>query len=172
MSFKEIKVEDFNFDGYSLFGKRWPLLGAGTPSKYNAMTISWGQYGSLWGHMGGEKTVVVYVRPTRFTHDIIEESDYFSLSILPEKSRDALMYMGSHSGRDEDKIKKAGLTPCFISNTMYIEEAEVVLICQKLYKDQIKEENFIDKSIIDEQYPRRDFHTVYIAKIEKVLVKE
>ncbi|MCD8204370.1 MAG: flavin reductase family protein [Coprobacillus sp.] len=172
MSFKEIKVDDFNFEGYDLFGKRWPLLGGGSPAKYNAMTISWGHYGSLWGHMGGEKTVVVYVRPTRYTREIIEENDIFTLSLLPSDKREALMYMGSHSGRDEDKIKNAGLTPCFEDNTMFIEEAEVVLICKKLYKDQIKEENFIDKSVIEEHYPKKDFHTVYIAEIVKAYVKE
>ncbi len=172
MSFKEINVDEFNFDGFSLFGKRWPLLGGGNKDKYNAMTISWGHYGSLWGHMGGEKTVVVYVRPTRYTHEIMEENEIFTLSVLPEGKRDTLMYMGSHSGHNEDKIRKAGLTPYFIDNTMYIEEAEFVRICKKLYTYRIKEENFIDKSIIEEQYPKRDFHSVYIGEIVRVLVKE
>lgn len=31
---------------------------------------------------------------------------------------------------------------------------------------------FLDKSIIMDNYPKKDFHDLYIAKIEKVLIKE
>ncbi len=172
MAVKEINVSDFNFDGFSLFGERWPLLGCGNESKYNAMTISWGHYGSLWGHMGGAHTVVIYVRDTRYTHELMDENDYFTLSILPESYRDALSYMGSHTGRSEDKIRNAGLTPAFISNHLYIAEAEYVLVCRKLYRDHLKEEGFVDREVLDEYYPNRDLHSVYIGVIEKILVKE
>ncbi|MCD8209848.1 MAG: flavin reductase [Coprobacillus sp.] len=172
MAMKEIKIEDFHFDGYSLFGEKWPLLGCGNEEKYNAMTISWGHYGSLWGHMGGASSVVVYVRDTRYTHELMDNNDYFTLSILPESCKDALSYMGSHTGRNRDKIHDAGLSPAFIDHHLYIQEAEVVLVCRKVYRDHLKEEGFVDKEVLDEYYPKRDLHSVYIGLIEKVLVKE
>ncbi len=172
MSFKEIPVNEFIYDGFTLFGDKWPLLGCGDKDKYNAMTISWGHYGSLWGHEGGRPTTIVYTRDTRYTHELMDENNIFSLSILPEEYRDALSYMGSHTGRREDKIKNAGLHPLFSDNTMYIEESEIVLFCRKLYVDHLKEDGFIDKDILSDCYPKRDLHTVYIGEIIKVLVKE
>ena len=43
---------------------------------------------------------------------------------------------------------------------------------QKLIKEgKIKKENFIDKSVISDSYPNKDFHTMYIGEIEEILVK-
>ncbi len=173
MSFKEIKLEDIDLDFYSLFDKRWPLLTSGDKNKNNSMTISWGSIGSLWGHKGGKGTVTVYVRDSRYTKELMENNDYFTLSILPESYKEKeLSYIGSHTGRNEDKVSKCHLHKVYTDNTTYIEEAEYVLICKKLYKGHFKEEDFIDKSLIEEFYPTRDLHTVYIGDIIKVLKKD
>ena len=37
---------------------------------------------------------------------------------------------------------------------------------------ELKEENFIDKTIIEKNYPEKDFHTMYIGEIVEILVKE
>ena len=34
------------------------------------------------------------------------------------------------------------------------------------------EEYFLDKSVVEDCYPNRDFHDLYIASIEKVLIAE
>ncbi len=44
-------------------------------------------------------------------------------------------------------------------------------MCKKIYRQTLKEECFIDKNIIEDCYPNKDFHDMYIAKIEKVLIK-
>ena len=51
-------------------------------------------------------------------------------------------------------------------------EADMVFVCRKLYEDEIKPENFIAKENDGKWYPEKDYHTVYIAEITKVLVKE
>ena len=79
---------------------------------------------------------------------------------------------GSKSGRDCDKVKEAGLTPYFTDGTAAFEEAGMVFVCRKLYEDEIKPENFIAKENDGKWYPEKDYHTVYIAEITKVLVKE
>ena len=35
-----------------------------------------------------------------------------------------------------------------------------------------KENGFLYQNTIDENYPQRDFHTMYVGKIEKVLVRD
>ena len=36
----------------------------------------------------------------------------------------------------------------------------------------MKEECFLDQGVVADCYPQKDFHDLYIAKIEKVLIKE
>ena len=86
--------------------------------------------------------------------------------------KEQLGYLGTRSGRDEDKVAKVGLTPVFSDGTTYFKEANLVLICKKLYRAPILEEGFIDKSIVDDCYPDKDFHDMYIGSIEKVLIAE
>ena len=48
-----------------------------------------------------------------------------------------------------------------------------VLICKKIYRDLINEENFIDKDVYKRVYADNlDFHYRYVAEIVAVLQKE
>ena len=83
-----------------------------------------------------------------------------------------MAYLGTVSGRDEDKIAKAGLTKVFADETVYFKEAKLVLICKKLYASELQESGFVYQETLDENYPKRDLHTMYVGKIEKVLVRD
>lgn len=96
----------------------------------------------------------------------------YTLTFFPNEYHDKLMYLGCHSGRDEDKIAKVGLTPVFGDGYTYFEEASLTLVCRKIYQAPIVENNFIDKSIVEGCYPSKDFHDMYIGEIVEVLVKE
>lgn len=79
-------------------------------------------------------------------------------------------YLGSqHGNTDTNKISHAGLTAVSDSGTVYIEEAELVLICRKLYEQDLRDEGFIDREIVSFNYPEKDFHRVYVGEIIKVL---
>lgn len=169
---KNIKIEDLNINVYTKIAKDWMLVTAGNKEKYNTMTASWGQMGSLWGHGGGKPVATIYIRPTRYTKEFVEREDYFSLTFFSKDYHKDLSYLGTASGRNEDKISKTLLTPAFDKKAPYFNEAEITLICRKLYAQDILAENFIDKTIIDDNYPIRDFHTMYIGEIEEILIKE
>ena len=117
-------------------------------------------------------TAVCYVRPQRYTKEFLDKENLYTLSFYPEEYKSKLAYLGSHSGRDEDKIAATGLTPAFGEGYTYFEEAKLVLVCRKLYQAPLKAEYFIDKTIIDANYPEKDFHDLYIGEIQKVLVPE
>lgn len=168
---KKINFEELNINPYKAIAKDWMLITAGTDS-YNTMTASWGQMGSLWGHGGGRQVVTIYVRPTRYTKEFVENNEYFSLSFFDEEYRKDLSYLGTVSGRDEDKVSKTKLTPCINEKATYFNEAKLVLICRKLYKQDIKEECYTDKDIIDDNYPLKDFHTMYIGEIVETYIKD
>jgi hypothetical protein len=74
---------------------------------YNAMTVGWGSLGTMWGR----PFVQVVVRPSRYTYEFMEQYDTFTLGAFPEEYRDAMLLLGTKSGRDGDKIGESGLTP-------------------------------------------------------------
>lgn len=170
---KEISVSELQFNPMTIIAKEWMLVTAGNEQRgYNTMTASWGHLGSIWGHGGGLPTAVVYLRPQRYTKEFVDREELFTIAVFPEECRKALGYLGSHSGRDGDKVAAAGLTPVFEGDYTYFAEAKLTLVCRKLYRAPIVPEGFLDKSIIDEYYPQRDFHDMYIGEIIKVLVQD
>ena len=166
---KEISVSDLMLNPYTKIAKDWMLITAGDDRNgYNTMTASWGHLGSLWN----APTALCYVRPQRYTKEFIDREDRYTLCFFPEAYHKALGYLGSHSGRDGDKVAQAGLTPVFGDGFTYFVEASLVLVCRTLYQAPLREEFFRDRAVMDAMYPDRDFHDLYIGAIEKVLVKE
>lgn len=170
---REIPVTELNFEPIHEISKNWMLLTAGTEERgYNTMTCSWGHIGSIWGTNGGWPTAICYVRPQRYTKEFVDREELYTLSFFPESYKQKLAYLGSKSGRDEDKVSKMELTPAFGEGFTFFEEAKLVLVCRKLYQAPLKEEYFIDKSIVSQHYPQKDFHDMYVGQIIKVFVQE
>lgn len=167
--YREIQPEELEGNVIRMIARQWMLVTAGSGENCNAMTASWGGIGFIWGH----PAATVYIRPQRYTKELVDANDTLSLSFMGEGYRSALAYCGSHSGRTENKIANAGLRTDFTpSGTPFIGDAEVVLECRKMYRDKFGPAEFIDKGIIDEWYPESDLHYIYICAIEKVFVKE
>lgn len=169
---KEILVSELQMNPMTLIAKEWMLLTAGTEDRgFNTMTASWGHLGAIWGQGGGLPTSVCYVRPQRYTKEFMDREELYTLCFFPEEYKKALGYLGSHSGRDGDKVAHVGLTPAFGEGYTYFEEAKLVLVCRKLYRAPLVAEGFVDRSIIDQCYAAGDFHDMYIGEIVKVLAK-
>ncbi len=163
---KEINVSELSLNPMTLIDREWMLITAGTPERgYNTMTASWGHLGSLWGL----PTSLIYVRPQRYTREFVDREEYYTLSFFPASYHKALAYLGTHSGRDEDKVAKVGLTPVSDEHGTWFAEAELVLVCRKLYRAPLLEEHFTDKAVVEDHYPQRDFHDLYVGQIVKVL---
>ena len=162
----EISPCNLEKSAFEMIGKDWMLLTAGNDESYNTMTASWGGLGVLWN----KNVVFAFVRPQRFTFEFMNDSDYFSCSFFKEEFRNALAYCGKYSGRDVDKAKECNLTPEFSENAPYFEEADTVIICKKLYVQQMNENCIIDDSI-KANYHGDDYHHVFVGEIVKVLKK-
>ena len=173
MNFQEIPVAQLQMNPMTLISKEWMLVTAGNETRgYNTMTASWGHLGAIWGRNHSYPTSVIYVRPQRYTKEFVDREELYTLSFFSEEYKKALGYLGSHSGRDEDKVAKVGLTPVFEADCTYFAEAKLVLVCRKLYRGTLTEEGFYHKETVEENYPNRDFHDMYIGEIIKVLVRE
>ena len=163
---KQISTNALSKTPFEMIGKDWMLLSGGNSDSYNTMTASWGGLGVLWN----KNVVFAFVRPQRFTFDFMSKNEYFSCAFFDESYRSALAYCGKYSGRDVDKVKECNLTPEFSENAPYFEEANTVIICKKLYVQQMNEGSVIDESI-KANYNGDDYHHVFVGEIVKVLKK-
>jgi flavin reductase (DIM6/NTAB) family NADH-FMN oxidoreductase RutF len=164
--FQLIDPDLFDFSPFRLIGKDWMLITAEKEGKINSMTASWGGLGVIWG----KNCAFIFVRRSRYTKEFIDGSDGFSLSFFDhEKYKKLLTYMGSVSGRNEDKISKSGLTISHYEGIPYYDEASKILICKKMYCQPICPENFIFKEIDDQWYKDKDYHDLYIGEIIAIL---
>lgn len=162
----DISLKELALNPLTLFDRDWLALAAGnTEDGCNAMTVSWGHIGTIWN----KPTVVCYVRPQRYTKEFMDREELFTLSRLRPEFRAAHGILGRISGRDGDKIARAGLTPVMIDGAVCFEEADLTLICRKLYRAPLKEEGFFDRSILGEHYPQNDLHDLYIGEILRIL---
>lgn len=164
MAFTEVNLKDLTINPFEQIGNAWGLVTAGDEQGFNTMTVSWGSLGVIWG----VDAVTVYIRPQRYTKQFIDDADTFTLSFFPPERKAALGVLGSKSGRDSDKVAEVGFTPVHLDGTTTFAEANLVFVCRKLYADDIEPGHLIDPSIDDTCYPNRDYHTLYIGKIEHV----
>ena len=165
--FVKINAEEWSANPFHAIGKQWMLLTAGGAEKSNPMTASWGGVGILWN----KPVAYLFIRPQRYTYQLAENGDTMTACFFKEEHRATLSYCGTHSGREGDKAEKCGLTPILHeSGAVYYKEAKTVLVLQKLYVDTLKEEGFVDESLLS-NYKNGDFHRVYICEIKEVLQK-
>ena len=160
---KEFDVKTLCFNPFKRIGSDWCLITAGREGSFNTMTASWGGVGILWN----KEVATCYIRPQRYTKEFVDREELFTLSFFPDGYRKALNLCGTVSGRDHDKPAEAGLTPLFTDGTVSFKEADLVLVCRKLYAQPMTEQSFTDKSVLERNYPTRDLHTIYIGEIIK-----
>lgn len=165
--FTAIKPQEIAENPFKLIGSDWALVTAGTPEKFNTMTISWGGVGIMWN----KPVTFSFIRPQRYTFGFMQDGDCFSMSFFDEQYRKALAFCGSKSGRDVDKVKETDLTPAFTDDGVpYFEEAKLVLICKKLYAQDLNEQSITVPSVKD-NYNGDDYHKMYVSEIVTVLKK-
>jgi flavin reductase (DIM6/NTAB) family NADH-FMN oxidoreductase RutF len=160
----DIPFEQFAVLPVTAWGRGGLLLAAGDLSAgdWNCMTVGWGAFGRMWGR----PMALVVVRLIRHTRGFMERHDTFTLSAFPEELRPALDYCGSHSGRDEDKTKAAGLTPVAarMVKAPGFAEADLVVECHKIYFDDLEPAHFL-ADWIEPNYPKKDYHRMYFGEI-------
>jgi flavin reductase (DIM6/NTAB) family NADH-FMN oxidoreductase RutF len=168
-NFREISPKEIDDNVVKLFQDDWFLLTAGSKSKFNPMTISWGTMGSLWG----KPVVTVYVRTDRFTYTLMEKGTYFTLCALGKENRAILQYCGTRSGSTVDKVKECGLKPLFTNNgAVYYEQATLVIECKKIYSQQIKLEQFATPALAQSTYTKgMPLHKMYVGEIVRCYVR-
>ncbi|MEG0377635.1 MAG: flavin reductase family protein [Eubacterium sp.] len=165
--YKEITSDQFELNPFKRISKDWMLITAEKDGKVNTMTAGWGGLGVMWG----KEVAFIVIRESRFTKEFVDAADCFSLTFFEEYYKKELGYLGKVSGRDEDKISKSGLT-LLKDNAPYFKEGNLAFICKKLYRKDLDKDGFTDNLELDKKwYADKDYHTLYIGEIEKILMK-
>lgn len=138
------------------------LLSTNKAGKNNVMTIGWGLIGIFWR----TPMFMVAVRPSRYTHEFIEESNEFTVNVPKDGMEEAVEYCGTVSGRTHDKFKECQLTLTKSKHlkTPTIKECTIHYECQVLHKLKINPKQ-VPTNIKKELYPKPNYHTLYYAKI-------
>lgn len=165
--FRTLKPAELADNPFRLIGDDWMLVTAGTLESWNTMTASWGGLGILWSR----PVAFAFIRPTRHTFGFIERHPRFTLSFFDETWRDALTLCGTRSGRDTDKARATGLEPVpGPEGTVLFRQARLALVCRKLHGQDLDPACFVEPAIHDE-YPKKDYHRVYVGEVEHCLVR-
>ena len=166
-TFQPYPIDMLEINPFTKLSKEWALVTSGDKTKSNTMTVSWGGTGVLWG----KNVAFIFIRESRYTKEFIDNGEFFSLSFLDEKYRDALKYCGANSGRNEDKWEKTGLTPAYRHNIPYPDESNLVFLCRKMAAVPIEEAAFTDPTIMERWYGDHDMHTMYVGEIIEVAAR-
>ncbi|MEO0107802.1 MAG: flavin reductase [candidate division WOR-3 bacterium] len=164
-----IPLEALRENVFRLLARDWMLITAGKGTRFNTMTASWGGFGVLWNR----PLAIVFVRPTRYTFEFLEQTPRFTLSFLEHRRyRRALTICGTKSGRELDKVKAAGITPVgFGPNAIAFAEARMVFICRKLYWQDLEPGHFLVPTLA-RFYPEYDYHRMYFGAVVKCLRRD
>lgn len=170
MKLRAVDVQKMTPEVFSVFGTNNALLTAGNRSRCNTMTIGWCQLGRIWG----QPSCTVFVRPERYTYQFMESHDYFTVSVLPAACKKTMVFCGTKSGRDVDKIGECGLTVCYgAGDAPFFAEAEWVLVCRKAYIQDLEPAYIKDEKHIAPFYGTAGgWHRMYIGEVVEAYTKE
>lgn len=141
------------------------LVGAKKDGKTNVMTIGWGLVGVVWR----KPVFLVLVRPSRFTHEFIEDTEEFTVNVPPNGMEKTVTYCGEASGREIDKFTKCELTAVRGKRVKVpvIKECIIHYECKVVHKLEVKPELVLGpmRKVF---YAKDDFHTLYFGEILEV----
>jgi len=129
--------------------------------RINTMVIGWGGLTFFWNR----PIFLVPVRKSRYTHELLEKSGEFTVSIpMGRDMQKALSFCGTKSGRDYDKFKECKLTavPGRYVDVPVIGECNLHYECRVVYKQDM------DPATLNEEINQRfypNYHTFYYGEI-------
>ena len=82
------------------------LLSVDGPDRSNIITLSWAA-----NVCSNPPTVVVGIRPERYSYNLVKAAGEFVLNIPSSDSIEGTVFTGTKSGKDHDKFAEGGFTP-------------------------------------------------------------
>lgn len=170
--FQPFPVEELEFNPFEKFGKDWAAVAVRDQknNRVNAMTVGWGTVGILWD----KKICTVFIHESRYTKELLDKEDTCSINFLDmdiKGNRNALKFLGSASGRTEDKLKEIGFETNTDGDTPYLDSSNFVILCKKLANYPIDPNGIFDNDISKKAKEKDQVHIMYVFEITKVMAR-
>lgn len=125
--FKQISPEEIG-DKFNLFTLiDLFTITAGDHDHYNSMVGSGGGLGLLFK----KATVWCSIRSDRYTIELIEKKQTYTLSYFPNEYKPKILFLGSKSGRNSNKMEEVELTIIETpSGNISFKEAQLIIECK------------------------------------------
>ena len=104
--FEKSSPEQISDNVFTLVGKDFTVVTAGKEDHYNSMIGSGGGFGLLFM----KPTTWCILRADRYTLEIIQKEQTYTLSYFPNEYKEKMLFLGSESGRHSRKMKEVELT--------------------------------------------------------------
>ena len=171
--FKQISPEEISDNVFTLAGKDFAVITAGKEDHYNSMTASGGGLGLLFM----KPTTWCILRADRYTLEMIQKEQTYTMSYFPNEYREQMLFLGSKSGRDSEKMKEVELTSVQTpSGDMSFTEARLIIECKLTEITTANPNDFYTqeaKDWINEAYKEAsDYRKFVFGEITHVWVKK
>ena len=146
----------------TLFDMGLLVSSSGLNGRVNAMTVGWALVGKAWNY----PVLMVAVRPTTYTHELIEETNEFTVNVPRADMREIVAFCGKMSGRNVDKFTEKNIA---IENGINV-KSPMLSDCVAHYECNV----FLKSKVVPELLPlntrekhfrSQDYHTLYFGNI-------
>ena len=171
--FKEITPEEIPINVFTLVGKDFYAVTAGRKEHYNSMIGSGGGMGVLFK----KPATWCIFQSKRYTLELILKEHTYTISYFPSEYRKQMLFLGSKSGRDSDKMKETELTSIETSSgNMTFKEACLIIECKLTQLTTPMADDFVSqeaKAYVDDAYKDANEQRIYtFGDITHVWVKK
>ncbi len=171
--FKQISPDEMCDNVFMLVGKVFPVITAGKEDHYNSMTASGGGLGMLFK----KPTTWCILQANRYTLEMIQKEQTYTMSYFPDEYMEQILFLGSKSGRDSQKMKEVELTSVQTpSGDMSFKEARLIIECKLTEITTPTPNDFYTqeaKSYINQAYKEANDYRKYVfGEITHVWVKK
>ncbi|KAA6303290.1 MAG: hypothetical protein EZS26_000517 [Candidatus Ordinivivax streblomastigis] len=173
--FKQISQEEMYdiVNVSTLIGKDFPLITAGKEEQSNSMIGS----GSCSGLLFKKPSTWGAFRADRYTLELIEKEQTYTMSYFPNEYRKQMLFLGSKSGRDSEKMQEVELTSVQTpSGNRSFKEARLIIECKLMIITTIHPNDIYSpeaKEYVKEEYKEANHYRKFVfGEITSVWVKK
>jgi flavin reductase (DIM6/NTAB) family NADH-FMN oxidoreductase RutF len=132
-------------------------------NKLNTMTIGWALLGVVWR----KPILMIAVRPDRYTFNLLENADDFTVTFPFSDMKKELTFCGANSGRDLDKFRDGSIT---ILPSQKVRSPVIEAKSARYYECKIVEVAPMDAKRLNPDYeknlyPGKSHHMFYFGEI-------
>jgi len=171
--FNQISPEEISDNVFTLVGKDFTVITAGKEDHYNSMIGSGGGLGMLFM----KPTTWCILRADRYTLELIQKVQTYTMSYFSNEFKERMLFLGSKSGRDSEKMKEVELTSVQTpSGDMSFKEARLILECKLTALTIANPDDFYTqetKDYINEAYQEANvYRKLAFGEITRVWMKK